>query len=476
MKTRIRLLGLAMIALASRAEAGPWQAVDNPLGLYPYAPLLLTDGTVMMNTGRDWYRLSPNLTGSYVHGTWSRLANPWGGLAPLYYASAVLPDGRVIISGGEYNYSNIIRMARSAIYDPLTDKWKAIPPPRGSSQPGDTPWTSIGDAPGIVLATGQFMLGNCCTSQDALLDPKTLTWTSTGDLTSLYTNEEGWTLLPDGSVLTANAWNPPQSQRYVDGKWISAGSTIVNLTAGAEIGPQLLRPDGSVIAFGASGHNAVYKAGKWSAVADFPKVSGIGQLTMADAPAALLPNGDVLVAAGPGQNSPTRFYEWNGTKFTLVAGTPNASSLPPYAYNLVILPTGQILETGDGVEVYTSTSKPDPAWAPQITSITGVAAGGALGRGTTYQINGVLFNGMSAGAAYGDDYQTATNYPILRVTNTATGHVFYGRTFGHSSMAVASTLPVSTHFTLAVTVETGASTLEVVANGIASQPLAVTVK
>ena len=90
-----------------------------------------------------------------------------------------------------------------------------------------------------------------------------------------------------------------------------------------------------------------------------------------------------------------------------------------------------------------------------------------VNRGSTYKISGTQFNGLSQAAAFGDEYQTATNYPLVRITNTGTGHVFYAKTHGHSTMAVATgSKIVSTNFDVPATMETGASTLEVVANGI----------
>ena len=72
--------------------------------------------------------------------------------------------------------------------------------------------------------------------------------------------------------------------------------------------------------------------------------------------------------------------------------------------------------------------------------------------------------------------QNATNYPLVRITNNASGHVFYARTHGHSTMGVATgTTPVSTNFDVPVGIEVGSSTIVVVANGIASQPVNVTV-
>lgn len=88
------------------------------------------------------------------------------GYAPLYFASAVLPAGRVIGEGGEFDGTNhAVWTNQGAIYDPGTNTWTRVQPPSG--------WGHIGDAPSTVLADGRFMLGSCCTSDDELLDPAT---------------------------------------------------------------------------------------------------------------------------------------------------------------------------------------------------------------------------------------------------------------------------------------------------------------
>jgi hypothetical protein len=96
--------------------------------------------------------------------------------------------------------------------------------------------------------------------------------------------------------------------------------------------------------------------------------------------------------------------------------------------------------------------------------------------GTTIQITGMQFNGLSQAVAYGDDSTTPTNYPLVRVVNTATGHVQYCRTSNHTSMGVATgqTL-VTTTVTIPFSLERGPATLFVVANGIPSLPFAVQV-
>jgi hypothetical protein len=76
---------------------------------------------------------------------------------------------------------------------------------------------------------------------------------------------------------------------------------------------------------------------------------------------------------------------------------------------------------------------------------------------------------------YGDDDQEATNFPLVRIVNKKTRHVFYARTHDFSFMGVASEKPVSTSFDVPSSIETGPSNLFVVANGIASKPAATTI-
>jgi hypothetical protein len=195
---------------------------------------------------------------------------------------------------------------------------------------------------------------------------------------------------------------------------------------------------------------------------------------MADAPAALLPNGNVLCDTNPGVfNPPSTFYEYDGTKFIKVPAPPNAATESTDSGSMLVLPTGQILFT-DGssdVEVYSSNGKPKQSWAPTISSVPK-----ELKAGHTYVISGTQFNGLSQGAMYGDDDQTATNYPLVRITNKASGRVFYARTHDHSTMAVATgDREVSTHFDVPRDIEWGEAELVVVANGIASMPASVMV-
>jgi len=463
-----------------------WQTLNNAAPFYAGTALLLTDGTVLVQdqgTTPGWWKLTPDSSGSYLNGTWTQTAPPPNGYQPAYYASAVLPDGRVIFEGGEYLSWNDAETTQGAIYDPVKDQWTSVAPPAG--------WTTIGDADSVVLADGRFYLADCCSKNAAVLDPKTLTWTPFGMTGKADANsEEGWTLLPDGDLLTVDTTNFADMKHTEifsprTATWTSAGDTPALLadiaTTGSpsfEMGPQLLRPDGTVFAVGATGHNAVYhvSTGRWTAAPDFPNIPGQGQLDTADGPAALLPDGHVLVVTSPGvYQAPIHMFEFDGASLAEIAAPPNAPNDSSYYGSFLVLPTGQILFTdfSNDIEIYTPPAGEAQAqcdWAPQIDSRCGLET---LELGKTYSISGTQLHGLSAGAAYGDDEQAATNYPLVRVSYRATGHVSYLRTHDHSSMSIARGAYGSTSFDVSATQETGEAELVVVANGVASAPISV---
>ena len=468
-------------------------------------PLLLTDGTVLahVSCSRAWYRLTPNIDGDYAKGTWAKIALMPAGYAPRFFSSAVLPDGRVVVEGGEYNGASCddVETTKGAIYDPQTNAWATLAPPSG--------WKSIGDASGIVLADGTYLLSNCCTVQAATLDPASLTWTATGTGKADDNNEENWTLLPDGDVLTVDAYTAGPTggaiacgtgaEEYVPGTgdWVSAGSTIHRLSGCGykirtyEAPTQILRPVGKVVAFGSSAstaaenfpvYTAIYTAstGTWASGPRMPEVSG-QYYTMADAPAAILPNGDILLAASPGvwtsdssYPAPTHFFTFDGATFTQVGDVADSSQLSSYEMNFLVLPSGQILgvETDfANTEILPPIGSAKGAWAPYDI----VLSSRTLTAGDTYTLTGKQLSGLTQGAAYGDDAQADTNFPLVRITNDATGHVFYARTFGFGR-SVAPAAAGAASFVVSAKTEAGAGTLEVVANGIASTALKVTIK
>jgi hypothetical protein len=473
------LLACSAVALSQTPFAsGTWTRIaTNPPTTNGVAHVqLLTDGSVIAldsgcaATGK-WYRLVPDTHGSYVHGSWHSIGAMPTGYNPLYFASAVLPNGKFIVMGGEYNACASVWTTLGALYTPSTNTWVPLAPPVG--------WATIGDAQSAVLKSGHFMLANCCTTDEALLSLSgtTPTWNPTGAGKADVNDEEGWTLLPSGKLLTVdanNGANPSTSEIYnpSTGAWTAGPSVGVQLQdpSSDELGPAVLRPDGTVFYAGGSTHNRIYHSAtnSWSAAPWFG-----GKLDIADGPASLLPDGNVLLDTSPGVfKNGTKFFEWDGQALHAVPGPPNAAVDSSYFGDMVVLPTGQILFTdfSTDVEVYTPVGTPCPSCAPAITSVAGTLTHGTFNN----VIKGTQFSGVSQGAAYGDDNQNATNFPLVRITDS-TGRVVYCRTHSFNSGISTGTAIVSAEFDIPKAIALGGAKLQVVTNGIASASVAVTI-
>jgi hypothetical protein len=479
------LVSVAMVALfvcvgSAEAVGGSWRQITSvPNGFLPGSMLVGLNGNVYIHQDNSgiWYRLKPNNFGSYVKGGWTQLASMPGGYEPLYYASQVLSDGKLLIEGGQYNGSGTeVWTNLGAIYDPVHNMWTPVSPPAG--------WGTIGDAQSVVRAGGTFMLANIVNGQDALFNEGTLTWTvEPGTGKADRNDEEGYQLLQNARVLTVNDEqalnNPgsPGSQIYAPstGDWTSAGTIPAVLPScqsnpcDEELGPMVLRPDGSVFAIGGNSHTAVFQGGTtWAQGPDLPSgYSGD------DAQAATLPNGNVLLSVSPGLfQAPTHFWIYNGTTLTQTSDPANAANDPAYVGRMVLLPTGQVMyDDGSGdLEVFTPTGSANTSWAPKFSW-----SRRTINHGQTYSLSGTRLSGVTTGASNSDSAGANTNYPLVRIKNTRTGRITYARTVTVGTYSVSPRAVSTMKFWVPTTTPSGASTLQVVANGIASAPVKVTI-
>jgi hypothetical protein len=121
--------------------------------------------------------------------------------------------------------------------------------------------------------------------------------------------------------------------------------------------------------------------------------------------------------------------------------------------------------------VFTPAGVADPSWRPTISTHDQRRV--LVDRGTTITLSGTQLSGLSQGSNYGDDGDSATNFPVVRIVNQVTHRVEYARTFGFSDAVAAG--ETSTRVALPADLDTGPADLVVVANGIASAPLKVLV-
>ena len=455
-RTKVTIDWNRFLCIILSSLPGTWTKLTNNPGFNASTMLLLLDGTVMCQQegGLNWKKLTPDSSGSYLNGTWSDLAPMhW---TRRYYASAVLKDGRVFVSGGEYSNAGS-ETNKSEIYDPRTDTWTEISPPPGFGR--------VGDAACAVLPDGRVLLGHIDSTKTAIYDPVTDTWTA-GPLKQVSSSEESWVLLPDDTVhhrslqqLAArrqvrrrrehvgerrHAAREPHRDRVVGNRRRRAALRRTRV---------LRRRDGSHRALHAAGDR--HRPGHVGGRARLPeRLVGPDRRLQGH---AVVP-ADERPRARRGRAGRRRQQTTGSRRRSSTCSTAAARSRAsrtrrtrpdvPYIGRMLLVPTGQVLFAAqtNAIYAYSYFSCPDPAWRPQITS-----APPLVRPGLSYSVSGQRFNGLSQAVGYGDDAAAATNYPLVRIRHHASGRVRYCRTFGHSTMGVATgSTTVSTNFAVPV--------------------------
>jgi hypothetical protein len=453
--------------------AGTWIPLNQTPPESINTMLLLSDGTVMAagaGSQNGWYRLTPDSTGSYVNGTWSTLSSMH--YTRLYFSSDVLADGRVFVAGGEYGTGT----NSAEVYDPVTDVWTLAPPPPAGQ-------TLFFDSDSKILPNGNVLIspvGPATSGGTVIYNSASNTWSIGPSLfRGSYQDEASWVKLPDDSILTIDPFGT-SSERYIPSlnQWIDDATVPVELydPFGFELGAAFLLPDGRAFFLGATGNTALYTPsggtgmGVWQAGPVIPDAQATP-----DAPAAMMANGKILCAVSPLPTSgvhfpaPTSFYEYDSALngFTQVGGPIGLTyPTPPYIMRMLDLPDGTVLFSVNDSQlyVYQPDGSPLASGKPTVLNITQNTNG-------TYHLAGTLLNGISEGAAYGDDAQMGSNYPLVRLTDMLTGAVYYARTFNWSRTSVMTgNQVVTTEFALPPGLFKGNYWLEVIANGIASDP------
>jgi hypothetical protein len=166
-------------------------------------------------------------------------------------------------------------------------------------------------------------------------------------------------------------------------------------------------------------------------------------------------------------SNPTQLFDFDPGTNALSPVSPaipdgNLPFQPSYPSRMLILPTGQLLfsDASPQLWVYTSTGGADARLRPIITGVK------YNGRGI-FTLTGQQLNGQSAGAAYGDDDQMDSNYPIIRMVS-GSGKVYYARTTNWSQIGIGGAETVN--FTLNPRITPGRYALIVSGAGISSNP------
>jgi len=269
------------------------------------------------------------------------------------HTATLLPNGEVLVAGGG-NATGFLPSAE--LYNSATGKWSVS----GSMTSARGGHTATLLANGEVLVAGGISNGSSpwspsCTATAELYNPFTGQWTTTGSMTKPRGNHTA-TLLNDGTVLVAGGLcnggftYPDNSAELYDpstGTWKATGNMNVariNTTAA-------LLPNGQVLIAGgnstsAGGRSAeLYSNGQWT-------LTGSLNVYRPTLTATLLPNGPVLVFGGTQLASDaSEFYNpangaWKRTGQYYVAPSRSGRTLTALGTGKALVAGGYVVSNG----------------------------------------------------------------------------------------------------------------------------------
>lgn len=274
------------------------------------------------------------------------------------HTATLLPDGRVLITGGMER--NGVFYSSAELYTPATGKFMAIPGGMSTQRAGHTA-TLLSN--GKVLIVGGWSANSVLATAE-LYDPATSTFTPTGSM-SVARGDFTATLLANGKALVAGGVNDSAlSSAEIYDPATGTFARTGNMSAKRTMHTAILLPGGAVlIAGGGEYQHPLATAEIYSPATGTFAATGNMTVPRYKHAAALLPGGNVLIVGGSdgrdwqGRYASAEMYDPTKRAFTAAGNMNKARFKLPDA--VALLKNGEVLIAGGGeqVEIYDPAAK-----------------------------------------------------------------------------------------------------------------------
>jgi N-acetylneuraminic acid mutarotase len=230
--------------------------------------------------------------------TWSSAGNLLEGRE--HHSATLLPDGRVLVAGGDDVLA--VSLASSEIYDPTAATWVNAPPVDGLTTPRRFHAATLLPNGRVLVTGGEYWGPNAALNSSELYNPATNLWTNAGNL-SQGRRQHTSTLLANGSVLVAGGYNAAfvavASAEVLDDPQRVTAATNDSLNTARSRHTATLLLDGRVlVAGGGGGSGPLSSAELYDRATNSWSLTGSMNVARAFHTATLLTDGRVLVAGG----------------------------------------------------------------------------------------------------------------------------------------------------------------------------------
>ena len=361
MKLRItnspRAMILAILALVvvmnapAFAASGTWSAapsVHTPRD--GHTATLLPNGNVVIAGGEDNnLALDASEVYSPTMGSWTVSGNL--NVARSNASAVLLPNGSILIAGGCVSNCLGATTASAELYSSMNAKWSST----GAMSKARTYFSMV------LLANGEVLVAGGCTGLNAngcsgvtnkaeIYNPSTDKWTATGSMIAARGNLSA-TLLPNGKVLVAGGINgignpigTAELYNPATGKWTATG----NMITARDEHTAILLSTGNVLVAGGEDSNSVTTSktelynpstGKWTATGNLNTSRLEHTMTM-------LMNGNVMITGGNNVTANTTTVLSSCELYSSTTGkwtSTGSMSTPRVGHTTTLLTSGRVL-------------------------------------------------------------------------------------------------------------------------------------